>query len=498
MNTVTLLTLLILACLCAVSGITIVALRRAVSRLRNEKESAEAARSDLSQKLAATESLLAETRQTRDGAQSDLRDLREEHLRIQTELAALRASSESEIAALRQKNAEEREAERTEREKLEERFRLEFKNLATEILGEQSREFKQTNKESLDILLKPFRDNITEFRERVERIYSHENEQRGELKNELKRLMELNQHISADARNLTDALKGNSKVQGDWGEMLLETILDSSSLSKGIHYETQYNIKDREGHNLRPDVVLHLPEKKEIVIDSKVSLTAFVNYTSAESEEERQRHMAAHVASVRQHVVELGRKEYQRLLNSPDFVIMFIPNEPAFLAALQSDPKIWSDAYERKVIVSSPTNLFALLKLVADLWKYNDQDKNTKEIAACGLKLYEQLVAFTASLEGVGAALGKAREAYEDAHKRLCTGNDNIIRVGERLRRTARLQTKRQHTPRTLELAGSDSDEEQPSEPVEPVEPAGTSAAGIPEQVPAPGNLAPSPEGDDR
>ena len=142
------------------------------------------------------------------------------------------------------------------------------------------------------------------------------------------------------------------------------------------------------------------------------------------------------------------------------------------LAALQSDPKIWSDAYERKVIVSSPTNLFALLKLVADLWKYNDQDKNTKEIAACGLKLYEQLVAFTASLEGVGAALGKAREAYEDAHKRLCTGNDNIIRVGERLRRTARLQTKRQHAPRTLELAGSDTVEEAPAE--------------IPEETPAP------------
>ena len=144
--------------------------------------------------------------------------------------------------------------------------------------------------------------------------------------------------------------------------------------------------------------MLHLPEKKDIVIDSKVSLTAFVGYTSAESEEERRRHLAAHVASVRQHVAELGRKEYQRRLNSPDFVIMFVPNEPAFLAALQNDPAIWADAYDRKVIVSSPTNLFALLKLVADLWKYNDQDKNTKEIAACGLKLYEQLVAFTLSL----------------------------------------------------------------------------------------------------
>ena len=276
--------------------------------------------------------------------------------------------------------------------------------------------------------------------------------------------MELNQTISTEARNLTDALKGNSKVQGDWGEMLLETILDSSALSKGIHYQTQYNIKDEEGRNLRPDVVLHLPEKKDIVIDSKVSLTAFVGYSSADTEEERRRYLAAHIASVRQHVTELGRKEYQRRLNSPDFVIMFIPNEPAFLAALQNDTAIWSDAYDKKVIISSPTNLFALLKLVADLWKYNDQDKNTREIAACGLKLYEQLVAFTASLEGVGTALDKARDAYEDAHKRLCTGNDNIIRVGERLRKTARLQTKRQHAARTLEIAGSDADSDDRSE----------------------------------
>ena len=352
--------------------------------------------------------------------------------------------------------AEDRAAEKAEREKLEETFRAQFRNLATEILGEQSKHFKETNKESLDVLLKPFRDNIVEFRKRVEDIYTTQTAQRGELKAELKNLMELNRRITTETTNLTNALKGNSKVQGDWGEMLLETILDSSALIKGIHYETQYNIKDAEGHNLRPDVVLHLPEKKDIVIDSKVSLTAFVGYTSAETEEERRRCLAAHTASVRQHVNELGRKEYQRLLNSPDFVIMFIPNEPAFLAALQNDAAIWSDAYDKKVIISSPTNLFALLKLVADLWKYNDQDKNTRDIAACGLKLYEQLVAFTGSLEGVGTALDKARDAYDDAYKRLCTGNDNIIRVGERLRRTARLQTKKQHSARTLESAGED------------------------------------------
>ena len=452
--TLSLLFLLTTCCLTAVLVFVLLLWRRESRRLAD----AEARERDAATRLSAAEARLAASEQTAAAEKESLRrseeqvrSLTEQRSRAEAELAALRAASEAEIAALRQRNAEERE-------KTEERFRAQFRNLATEILGEQTQHFKQTSKESIDILLKPFKDNIVDFRKRVEEIYTTQTSQRGELKAELKRLMELNQNISAEARNLTDALKGNSKVQGDWGEMLLETILDSSALSKGIHYETQYNIKDEEGRNLRPDVVLHLPEKKEIVIDSKVSLTAFVGYTSAESEEERRRHLAAHVASVRQHVAELGRKEYQRRLNSPDFVIMFIPNEPAFLAALQNDPAIWADAYDRKVIVSSPTNLFALLKLVADLWKYNDQDKNTKGIAACGLKLYEQLVAFTSSLEGVGTALDKARDAYEDAHKRLCTGNDNIVRVGERLRKTASLQTKKRHSARTLEIAGADED----------------------------------------
>lgn len=220
--------------------------------------------------------------------------------------------------------------------------------------------------------------------------------------------MELNRRITTETTNLTNALKGNSKVQGDWGEMILETILDNSNLIRGVHYDTQLNIKDEAGNNLRPDVVLYLPEGKRIVIDSKVSLTAFVGYVGAEDEATRRQYLASHVASVRQHVVELGRKEYQRLLDSPDFVIMFIPNEPAFLAALQNDSSIWADAYDKKVIISSPTNLFALLKLVDDLWKRNAQNKNTADIVTYGTKLYEQLVAFTASLEGVGQSLDAA------------------------------------------------------------------------------------------
>jgi len=414
--------------------------RRETQRLRAEKTAADEART---------------------AAEAEIRRLLEQHASTTAELAALKAASETEIAAMRRKTEEQREAERQEREKNEETLRLQFRNLANEILGEQSQHLRKTNSDAIELLIKPFRDNLTDFRKRVEEIYTVQTSQRGELKAELKNLMELNRTISSDAQNLTNALKGNSKVQGDWGEMLLETILDSSALTKGIHYETQYNVKDEEGRNLRPDVVLRLPEKKEIVIDSKVSLTSFVAYTSATDEAERQRHLAAHVASVRQHVTELGRKDYQRRFNSPDFVILFIPNEPAFLEALKADSTIWSDAYDKKVIISSPTNLFALLKLVADLWKYHAQDKNTREIATCALKLYEQAAAFTTSLEGVGAALDKARDAYEDARKRLCSGNDNIVRVGMRLQKTARLQSKKQFSARMLDEAGDEMPEEE-------------------------------------
>lgn len=471
----TLLFVLGLGAVAALLGALYAAARRENSRMAAEtadRDRAEAATGEelsrLGQRLAAAEQAAAVASEGRAAAVADrdrlgeeLRALREEHLRTARELAGLKASAATEIAALRRREAELREAAREEREQQEARFREQFRNLSTEILGEQSQRFRQTSQESIDLLLKPFRDNIVDFRKRVEEIYSTQLSQRGELKAELRQLMELNRTISVDAQNLANALRGNSKVQGDWGEMLLETILDGSSLIKGIHYETQHNIKDEEGRNLRPDVVLRLPEQKCIVIDSKVSLTAYVAYTEATDEAERQRLLASHTASVRQHVKELGAKEYQRLLDSPDFVVMFIPNEPAFLEALRADRDIWADAYERKVLISSPTNLFALLKLVADLWKYSDQDRNTRQIAECGLKIYEQLVAFTKSLEDVGAALGKAQGAYDDAYKRLCRGNDNIVRVGQRLQKTARLQSKRQFSARALEMAGEEPEEEE-------------------------------------
>lgn len=373
-----------------------------------------------------------------------------------------RVRAESEREALRQRVEELRQS-RTERaaERDEELSQLksEFKNLANEIVGQHTRDLRQTNRDSIDLLLKPFKDNITEFRARVEHIYSMENEQRGALKNELDNLVKLNMQMTTSAANLTDALRGNSKVQGDWGEAYLETILESTGLVRGVHYHVQQNFKTEEGANVRPDVVLLLPESRSIVIDSKVSLTAYVRSTEATSDGERRMAMAEHLQSIRRHVQELSLKEYQRLVNSPDFVVMFIPTEPAFLEALKQDNTIWTDAYAKKVIISSPTNLLALLKMVADMWRRDAQTKNQIEIIDKATKLYEQLVAFTDQLEGVGTALDTAKSRYDEAYKRLHTGNNNIVRLGEKLKKLG-LPTKKSQSSKVLAAAeGEDSDE---------------------------------------
>lgn len=380
------------------------------------------------------EARIVELEESLASSQQNFNEERIAHVRTQSERDALKQSLEQ---------------LRTEREASERTMKSEFKNLANEILVEHQHHLRQANRDSLDLLLKPFKDNITEFRERVERIYAHENEQRGALKNELDNLIKLNQQMTSSAANLTDALKGNSKVQGDWGEAYLETILESTGLVKGIHYHIQQNIKGEEGQNLRPDVVLSLPEERSIVIDSKVSLTAYIRYTEAESEAERSQALAEHVQSVKKHVQELALKEYQRLINSPDFVIMFIPTEPAFLEALKEDNTIWAEAYRKKIIISSPTNLFALLKMVGDMWRRDEQTKNQAEIVDKATKLYEQLVVFTEQLEGVGSALDTAKSKYDEAYKRLHTGNNNIVRLGERLKKLG-LPTKKQQTAKAL------------------------------------------------
>lgn len=384
------------------------------------------------------------------------------------ESSAQRQALEKELAELKAERERERARRADEIAALEQQQRLAFKNLANEILDEKSRQFKQSNRESLESLLNPFREQIEGFRKRVDEVYKGEIEQHSLLKNEICRLSEANLRISEEADNLTRALKGNSKVQGDWGEMLLETILDSSHLTKGIHYETQHNLKDEQGNNLRPDVILKLPEGKRIVIDSKVSLTAYVAYTESATPEDASRAVKDHLRSVRAHVDELSGKCYQTLLDrtrseSPDFVIMFVPSEPAFLLAMQQDASLWGYAYNKKVIVSSPTNLFALLKIVDDLWKRDMQSRNARKIADEGGKLYDKFMGFTETLVDLGKSISASSERYERAIKQLKTGRGNLIRRTEQLRELGVKATK--SLPNQL----SDYDEEDERTEIETV-----------------------------
>ena len=309
-------------------------------------------------------------------------------------------------------------------------------------------------------MLKPLKDNISDFKRRVEEIYSQENVQRGTLKAELNNLMELNRRITEETNNLTTALRGNSKLQGDWGETILETLLESSDLQRGLHYTTQTNVKDAEGNNLRPDVILKLPDGKRVVIDSKVSLTAYVNYTSAIDEESRRRALNDHLRSVRNHVNELGRKSYQdNVLGSPDFVVMFIPTEPAFLDAVHADPELWNDAYRRKVILSSPTNLFAILKVVDDLWKRDDLGRNASRIAKEGAMMYDKFAGFVSTLETIGKGIDTLHGNYEKAMKQLSTGTGNLVSRAQRL---AALNVKISRSlPKTLTEEADDTPAEE-------------------------------------
>ncbi len=406
-----------------------VALRRALRGVREAEEG-------LEEERLAKMALGTELQQVRLVAQQHEERARqsEEQLRGEiAERAALKARLEASELQLQQEQKRHEKSE-AEQQKAEETMRAQFKALAADILSEQSRRFGESSKESMDALLKPFKQNIADFRERVEKIYATEAEQHGALKNELQHLMELNRRITTETTNLTRALKGDSKVQGDFGEMILDTILSSSHLVKGVHYQVQDTLKNEAGELVRPDVILNLPDRKQIVIDSKTSLTAYVNHLAAETPVDASAQLRAHVDSVRKHVLELASKSYQNLMNcSPDFVIMFIPNESAFLAAMQADPDIWSDAYKRKVIISSPTNLFALLKLVDNLWQRSDLERNTRDIADCGSRMYDQLVAFADNLAGVEKGIKQAQSAYDEAYKRFTTGNNNLVRLGERM-----------------------------------------------------------------
>jgi len=309
-----------------------------------------------------------------------------------------------------------------------------FQVLDQEILDQKGQVFSEQSKTGLKTLLDPFRDQLREFKQKVDDVYVHEAKERATLKKEVETLRDLNQRISQEAINLTRALKGDKKAQGSWGELILERVLEQSGLRKGVEYESQGSFRDSEGKLLRPDVIVHLPEEKDVVIDSKVSLLAYERYASTGDDSERVSALAEHVRAVKAHIDELSSKDYSGLkgLRSLDFVFMFMPIEAAFVAAFKEDENLFAYGFEKRIIVVTPSTLLATLKTIENIWRYERQNRNAQAIVSRARALYDKLRLFVESMEKLGKQLDTVHGTYEEAMNRLVRGKGNVISQASR------------------------------------------------------------------
>jgi DNA recombination protein RmuC len=358
-----------------------------------------------------------------------LRDqLTTERLGLSSRVAELNTMLESERAQTSEKlqllkNAEEQLSNR-------------FKALANEILEDKTKRFTEQNQTNLNQLLEPLKVKITEFQGKVHEVYVQEGKDRSALAEQVKQLMSLNNQLSKDAHNLTSALKGQAKVQGNWGELILERVLEASGLRRGHEYDVQESHTRADGSRAQPDVVVHLPEDRHLIIDAKVSLTAYEEHANAETDLQREAALKRHLDSVRAHIKGLSEKNYQQLygLQSLDFVLMFIPVEPAFMLAISHDSDLWQDAWKKNVLLVSPSTLLFVVRTVAHLWKQEQQNKNAQDIASRGAELYDKLVGFVDDLDSLGSKLKQAQTAYDGAYNKFTGGKGNAIRQAEMLK----------------------------------------------------------------
>ncbi|MDP3871468.1 MAG: DNA recombination protein RmuC [Methyloversatilis sp.] len=318
-----------------------------------------------------------------------------------------------------------------------EQMGLQFQEVANRILEEKSQRFTQQNHDNLGLLLNPLNEKIKAFQDQVAQTYDRESKERLTLKNEIERLALLNTRISEDAVNLTQALKGSNKSQGIWGEMVLEKVLESSGLRRGHEYVAEESYAADDGNRRRPDVVVQLPEGRHMIIDAKMSLLGYERYCSADNDAARALAQREHVQSIRAHIKGLSDKNYPMLdgLKAPDFVLMFVPVEPAFMLAATSDNTLFEDAFSRNVLLVSPSTLLAVLRMVANVWRQESQGRNAQLIAEQGARLYDKFVGFVEDLEEIGKRIDQTQKAYQDAHGKLSSGRGNLVRQVENLRR---------------------------------------------------------------
>lgn len=395
-------------------------------------------REQLEQKIAGYEQAVQQARQLEGQAQEQavqLERLRKEQQQlVQTLDSARMARSEAEkqTRELETRLQEQQAHNRQAIEQLNDSkvlLRQEFNNLANEIFEQKNRVFSEQHRERLETMLNPFREQISEFQRRIEESHKEGHAGRAALRQQLEMLHQLNQKMTDEASNLARALKGDKKLQGNWGELQVEKILESSGLIKGQEYEREASFKNDEGQNRRPDFIVHLPEGKHLVIDSKVSLVDYMAYVNAEDEGERAQAMTRHIQCVRNHIKRLSEKGYTRLqgIEAPDLVFMFMPIEPAFMAAFQHDQKLFNDAFEQRIVVVTPTTLLATLRTVANLWTIERQNTNARKLADRAGLLYDKLRVFIEKMEKLDSQLGTARCTYDEAMNTLKQGRGNLV-----------------------------------------------------------------------
>ncbi len=415
-----------------------------ISKLSHEKDT-----SALNAELSAQKNSNAEKTDTINKLQEDIEILRKENHATTIELTRKISDQEHLQAKLKE--------QKEEVENLQEKFTKEFKLLASEILESNSNKFTKQNKENLDLLLNPLQKKIAAFEEKVEKSQKESFGMHSALKEQLEGLKDLNQQMSKEAINLTNALKGDSKAQGDWGEVQLEIILEKVGLKNGVHYSTQGGYRDEDDNLKKPDVIINLPDNKHLIVDSKVSLTAYEGYYSAENETDKTENLKKHILSIRKHIKELGDKRYQDLygIKAPDYVLMFVSIEAALLIALNENDKLYLEAFDKNVVLVTTSTLLATLSTVSSIWKQEDQKKNVMEIARQAGALYDKFAGFLEDLKGVGKKLDDAKKDYSSAMNKLVDGRGNLINSVEKIKKLG-VKTKKSLPEAFLSRASED------------------------------------------
>jgi DNA recombination protein RmuC len=372
----------------------------------------------------------------------DLLTQRDESLeKGRLEIAELNAKLTRQEAQLKYQ-AEQQEKYLRDLETMNTRLKNEFEVLAQEVLDKKSQKFTDLNAVNLKGILEPLKEQLNQFKVKVEETYDKESKQRFSLENEIKKLVDMSQKVSDEANNLTKALKGDVKKQGDWGEMILESVLERSGLVKDREYFLQETLKDDEGRvikneagqAMRPDVTIYYPDKRCLILDAKVSLNAYERFANADDPDQQEAELKAHIQSLRAHIDGLSARRYHAYIQSLDWVVMFVPIEPAYLVALRKDPELWQYAYSRRIILVCPSNLLAVLKITADLWKREYQNRNALEIAERGGRLYDKFVNFVSTMTELGGTIQKAHATYDKAYAQLTTGPGNLVRQADQLK----------------------------------------------------------------